>query len=204
MAKSNITRFSKIATDPLRSFRFIADFLVPAEDAGITVFSPELLGVSSDKATVGFTGGFTNISGLSIQTQAIGYREGGFNTTLHQVPGMTQFQPITFQRGTIFGKKEAITWMRGLFAAAQGEGVALNGNTFRCNVDIYVLDHPKAAPSPDMIKNEAKIKFRIHNAWISSLNYSDLSAGDNQILYETMTLVHEGLSVQFAPFDPKF
>lgn len=197
MAKSNITRFSKLATDPLRSFRFIADFIVPSGDPDRGVFSNELLGVASDKATVGFTGGFTNISGLSIQTQSIGYREGGFNTTLHQVPGMTQFQPITFQRGTLFGKKEAITWMRGLFAASSGEGVSLGGKTFRCNVEIYVLDHPVANPSGTLIDNEAKMKFTVHNAWITSLAYSDLNAGDNQLLYETMTLVHEGLSVEF-------
>lgn len=185
MAQSSITRFSKLATDPLRSFRFLADF---RGHGGGTPFSNEI---------IGFTGGFTNISGLSIQTQSIGYREGGFNTTLHQVPGMTQFQPITFQRGTLYGKEEAITWMRGLFAAAAGEGVALGGNTFRCDVDIYVLDHPVAAPTGTLIENEAKMKFTVHNAWITSLAYSDLNAGDNQLLYETMTLVHEGLSVSF-------
>lgn len=186
-AKSNIQRFSKLATDPLRSFRFLAEFSATT-DGG--VFNNEL---------TNFSGGFTNISGLSIQTQSIGYREGGYNTTLHQVPGMTQFQPITFQRGTLFGKKEAIVWMRGLFAAAAGDGVALGGKSFRCNVDIYVLDHPAAdvSDSEDLTTNRAKMKFTVHNAWITSLSYSDLNAGDNQLLYETMTLVHEGLSVKF-------
>ena len=187
-AKSNIQRFSKLATDPLRSFRFLAEFTVSSGDT--RVFSNDL---------VDFSGGFTSISGLSIQTQSIGYREGGYNTTLHQVPGMTQFQPITFQRGTLFGKQEAITWMRGLFGAAAGEGVGLNGGTFRCNVDIYVLDHPAAdvGDQENLITNRSKMKFRVHNAWITSLAYSDLNAGDNQLLYETMTLVHEGLSVEF-------
>jgi phage tail-like protein len=194
MARSNIQRFSKLATDPLRSFRFLADFRIA--DTGEQVFSNQLISGN----TTGFTGGFTSISGLSIQTQSIGYREGGFNTTLHQVPGMTQFQPVTFQRGTLFGKAEAITWMRGLFAAAAGEGVGLNGRSFRCNVDIYVLDHPAAdiSESENMIDNRSKMKFTVHNAWITSLAYSDLNAGDNQLLYETMTLVHEGLSVEFV------
>lgn len=187
-ARSNIQRFSKLATDPLRSFKFLAEFTVSSGDT--RVFNNDL---------VNFSGGFTSISGLSIQTQSIGYREGGYNTTLHQVPGMTQFQPITFQRGTLFGKQEAITWMRGLFGAAAGEGVGLNGGTFRCNVDIYVLDHPTAdvGDQENLITNRSKMKFRVHNAWITSLAYSDLNAGDNQLLYETMTLVHEGLSVEF-------
>lgn len=189
MAQSSISRFSKLATDPLRSFRFLADFRITS--TGEQVFS--------SKVTSGFTGGFTSITGLSIQTQSIGYREGGMNTTLHQVPGMTQFQPITFQRGAIYGKDEAITWMRGLFAASAGEGVSLGGRSFRCNVDIYVLDHPVARPDNDRINgNEYKMKFTVHNAWISSLDYSGLNAADNQLLYETMTLVHEGLTVEFV------
>jgi phage tail-like protein len=195
MATSTINRFSKIATDPIRSFRFVADFRISS--TAEQPFSNKI--ISTGPSGTSFTGGFTNISGLSIQTQSIGYREGGMNTTLHQVPGMTQFQPVTFQRGTIYGKDEAITWMRGLFGAASGQGVGLGGKTFRCDVDIYVLDHPAADISDreDLIANRAKMKFTIYNAWITSLNYSDLNAGDNQLLYETMTLVHEGLSVDF-------
>lgn len=188
MARSTISRFSKLATDPLRSFRFLADFRVTSEAA------------FSDKIVNGFRGGFTSISGLSIQTQSIGYREGGMNTTLHQVPGMTQFQPISFQRGAIYGQDEAITWMRGLFAASAGEGIALNGNTFRCDIDIYVLDHPVAEPTgpgDEIGESEKKMKFTVHNAWITSVSFSDLNAGDNQLMYENMTVVHEGLSVTY-------
>lgn len=189
MAQSSISRFSKLATDPLRSFRFLATF-TPAQD---TLFS--------DKLT-SFTGGFTNISGLSINTQSIGYREGGFNTTLHQVPGMTTFSPVTFQRGTLYLKDEAITWMKGLFTAAAADGVpnAAGNKGFRCNIDIDVLDHPLGANQleGDVLKNAIKMKFKVHNAWITSLSYSDLNAGDSQILFETMQLVHEGLSVSFT------
>lgn len=192
MAQSSISRWSKLATDPLRSFRFLAEF-TPTNGEG----------VFSDKLTK-FSGGFTNISGLNINTQSIGYREGGFNTTLHQVPGMTTFSPITFQRGTIWGQDQAITWMRGLFAAASGDGIQVQaGRSFRVNIDITVLDHPvTAAPlldNNDLLSPKAeKMKFTVHNAWITSLSYSDLNAGDNQILFETMQVVHEGLSVRFV------
>jgi hypothetical protein len=42
------------------------------------------------------------------------------------------------------------------------------------------------------------MKFTVHNAWIQSLSFSDLNASDNQLMYETMSLVHEGLSVDFV------
>jgi phage tail-like protein len=184
MTSSVINRFSTIATDPLRSFRFYAEFTA----AGETQFD--------NKITSGFTGGFTNISGLNITTQSIQYREGGYNTTVHQIPGMTTFSPITLQRGVLAGNDQAITWMRGLFAASSGDGLDTGTNqTFRVNVDIYVMDHPNANATSS---NTPKMKFTVHNAWLTGLNYTDLNANDGSLFFESMQLVHEGLTVAFT------
>lgn len=193
---STLSRFSKLATDPLRNFRFLVNFTVSGDG---NPFSDKILSTSNS-----FIGGFTSVGGLSINTQSISYREGGMNTTLHQVPGMTSFQPITLSRGAIFNNDEAITWMRGLFAAASGEGIPnADGKTFRVNMEIYVLDHPvTGAPllsANDIISEKAyKMKFNVYNAWITSLSYSDLNAQDNQLLFESIQLVHEGLSVSYV------
>jgi phage tail-like protein len=204
---SIINRFSQLATDPLRSFRFYAEFNAAGPDA---TMSTKILTSSSGKlpdkgASSGWIGGFSNISGLSINTQAIQYREGGYNTTVHQVPGMTTFTPVTFQRGVLYGNDQAITWMRGLFAAASGEGIATGKassttKSFRVNVTLYVMDHPNTAAAKDA--NTPRMGFKIHNAWITTLNYTDLNAADGAILFESMTLVHEGLSVFYT--DNKF
>ena len=171
-----------IETDPMRSFRFRANF----KPVGAN-------GVFNDAIT-GFSGGFSSISGLSITTAPILYREGGYNTTIHQIPGMTTFEPITFSRGALFGNDSAITWMRGLFGASAGEGFNVDDSgksAFRCNVTIEVMEHPNAASTT----NTPRLGFYAQNAWISSLNYSGLDAGSNNIMYESMTLVHEGLSI---------
>lgn len=204
---SNIGRWSKIATDPLRNFRFYAEFK-PASN-GTPAFSPKiqtgtgttLEGVASAGRSTGWAGGFTYISGLNITTQNIPYREGGYNTTVHQIPGMTTFSPITFQRGVMYGNDQAITWMRALFAAAAADGLNIqSGKDFRVNVDIFVNDHPNAGTgagsSPD--DNIPKMGFKVHNAWLSQVSYSDLSADSGTLFFETMTLVHEGLSVFFT------
>jgi len=182
--KTIIQRFnSSLATDPLRSFRFYAEF-TPASD-----------GVFSTALTTGWVGGFTSIDGLSISTQAIQYREGGYNTTVHQIPGMTTFSPVTFSRGVLSGNDQAITWMRGLFAASAGEGIAVGANKgFRVNIKIYVQDHPNAT----VTNATTKMAFEVHNAWITGLNYTGLDATNGAILFETMQLVHEGLSVYFT------
>lgn len=187
-AFKTINRWGTIATDPLRSFRFYAEFTATSEAA------------FSSKITSGWTGGFTNISGLNITTQAIQYREGGYNTTVHQVPGMTTFSPVTFQRGLLAGNDQAITWMRGLFAASSGDGLATgSAASFRVNITIYVMDHPNAVGTT----NVPKMGFRIHNAWITGLNYTDLNANDGALLFESMQLVHEGISVFFTDADGK-
>lgn len=202
MPSSIINRFSTIATDPLRNFRFYAEFT----KAGDTEFDSRIVSTSSTSATSagysqGWVGGFTFISGLNISTQSIPYREGGYNTTVHQIPGMTTFVPVTFQRGVLYGNDQAITWMKGLFSAASGEGLNTGANkNFRVNVDIYVMDHPNAGATPGTPAddNKPRLRFRVHNAWISQLSYNELNAGDGGILFETMTLSHEGLSVSFV------
>jgi len=190
MTSSIINRHSTLATDPLRSFRFFAKFEV-AKDGKVF-----------DNKLITWSGGFSSISGLSINTQAIQYREGGYNTTVHQVPGMTTFTPITMQRGVLAGNDQAITWMRGLFAAASGEGIAVGAaagatgaQSFRVNIKVFVADHPNSGPTD---AQKYKMGFKIHNAWITALNYTDLNAADGAILFESMTLVHEGLSVFFT------
>jgi phage tail-like protein len=198
---SAINRFSTLATDPLRSFRFIAVFSDPAAD-GDSVFDKRITSTVSNMpngtsgASTGFIGGFMSITGLNITTQAIQYREGGYNTTVHQIPGMTTFTNITMQRGVLYGNDQAITWMRGLFAAVAGDGITAGtagSKGYRVNIKIYVMDHPN--PAAD---NVPRIGFDIRNAWITQLSYSDLSANEGAILFESLTIVHEGLSVFFT------
>jgi hypothetical protein len=199
MAQSAISRYSKLATDPLRNFRFLVDFRLTG-DVGISGAA------SSQSSFLKFKGGFTSVDGLSMSIDGISYREGGMNTSLHQVPGRVTFQPITLQRGVILGQSEAINWFKQLFAASSGEGIAgIDGTSFRCDMDIYVLDHPVTGSplisASDIISKKAyKMKFIVHNAWISGLSYSGLNASDNALMYENMTLVHEGLSVQLADY----
>ena len=185
---TNLNRFSSIVTDPLRNFKFYVEF---------SSISDSLAGATNPAIVPTVVGGFTSVTGLAINTQSIPYREGGYNTTIHQIPGMTTFSPVTFQRGALTTNTQGLIWMRQLFAAAAGEGINAAGN-FRCNVDIYVLDHPAIKDESDDLVTSAKMRFKLHNAWITTLQYSDLNAGDQNILFEQMTLVHEGLSAGFV------
>jgi phage tail-like protein len=210
MASTTLNTYNaSIPTDPLRGFRFTASFAVAKNGSGNALpFDKRILDATDANTptagvSTGWVGGFTSVSGLSIATQAIPYREGGFNTTVHQIPGMTTFTPVTFTRGVLFGNDQAMTWMRGLFGAAAGEGLSnatgnANLGNFRVDVTINVNQHPNTTPTNDL----PQMQFKVHNAWITALNYTDLDATNGAILFETMQLIHEGLSVSFATTDP--
>ena len=188
---------SSLTTDPLRNFRFLVKF-IPL-DAGVTK-QPGATGVPSL--------GFTSVSGLSVTTDSIPYREGGYNTTFHQIPGQTTFAPVSLQRGVVLGSRQNWDWMRKLFATVQGgpEGTNAGANNFRCDIEIQVLSHPIAGGGSEdgsSAGDHIAQRFYIYNAWITSLAYSDLNAGDNAIFVEQISVVHEGFDVSWGTALPK-
>jgi phage tail-like protein len=194
MANPTINPFSEIKTDPIRNFRFLVQFNPKENVASTPKFDKSL--------------GFVSVSGFGVTVDPIAYREGGYNTTVHQLPGQTSFEPISFTRGQTLGGTQNLQWMRQLFAVVSARSTAGVGKEFRCDIDVTVLSHPNPANTKtanagggradDPWNLHASMKFRIYNAWISSLVYGDLSAGGNGLMVEGMTVVHEGFDVVYA------
>jgi len=201
MARQANARKSQ-TSDPVRNFRFLVKFKPLTPNGGPSDFQPEP------------TVGFTSVSGLSMTTEPIPYREGGYNTTVHQIPGQTTFSPVTFQRGVTIGTRQNYDWTRMLFRAISGGGssdrLIANKSSFRANIQIDVLNHPVPySTSTDFGADnisEAQTgaddlvvaRFNLYNAWPTSIAYSDLNAGDNALVVEQMTVVHEGMSMSWA------
>lgn len=178
-------------SDPTRNFRFLVEFQ-PYEPA------------NHPFKRVNF--GFTSVAGLSMAVESIPYREGGMNTTLHQIPGQATFSPITLTRGVHLGNSQAWRWIKRLFAAVgPANQTGFPAYQFRSSVTIHVLQHPVNMGNDTGVpysigqlasrNDPVAFSVRAYNAWISSLAYSDLNAGDNAIAVEQMTLVHEGLDM---------
>ena len=187
-----INNRSTLLTDPLRNFRFLVTFQ-PHGD-----FAQNSIGLT--QATIGFT----SVSGLSVATDSIPYREGGYNTTVHQIPGQTTFTPLTLQRGVLLGTRQNWDWMRNLFATVTaGNTTRAVDQNFRCDLEIAVLSHPiPGSPNQndttETSNDHVAMRFKVYNAWPTSVAYSDLNAGDNALFVEQMTLVHEGFDVNWA------
>jgi phage tail-like protein len=191
-----INNRSSLETDPIRNFRFLVTFKPLAKGKG-----DQWLPTGG-----GATLGFTSVSGMSVTTDSIPYREGGYNTTVHQIPGQTTFAPISLQRGVILGTDQHWKWMRQLFATVEGGSGAVDiaNNNFRCDLEVAVLSHPIAGSgggggTGTVGDDHVALRFNVYNAWPTSVAYSDLNAGDNAIFVEQVTLVHEGFDLNWAP-----
>jgi phage tail-like protein len=186
---------STLATDPVRNFRFLVTFQ-PLDTGNATL------------QNVSVPIGFTSVSGLAVTTDSIPYREGGYNTTVHQIPGQTSFTPLTLQRGVVLGSKQNWDWMKQMFATVQAGGSTLpTSRNFRCDLEIAVLNHPipsagaNVATGTNTGTEEVAMRFKVYNAWPTTVAYSDINAGDNALYVEQMTLVHEGFDLNWGTVD---
>ena len=203
-----INNRSTIATDPIRNFRFLVRF-VPQTTVSTGAAGGSVATSTWADALSSVKFGFTAVSGMAVTTDSIPYREGGYNTTVHQIPGQTSFAPLTLSRGVILGSDQNWKWMRELFQTVQGATGRAAADNFRCDIVIDVLTHPlstsvsglneiASSASSGTQQDHVSMRFKVYNAWITALAYSDLSAGDNAILVEQMTLVHEGFETSWG------
>jgi phage tail-like protein len=128
----------------------------------------------------GFKIGFTEVTGLDFETQVIEYREG--NSKIYnklKQPGLTKYSDITLKRGTFLGNFEYFQQWQKTFNF-QEESLQ-----FRTTVTIKLLDETH---SPIIV-------WTLANAWPSKIQSTDLKADGNEVAIETMTLVHEGLTM---------
>jgi phage tail-like protein len=130
-----------------------------------------------------FRMGFTEVSGLDFETEVIEYREGSslmYNSS--KQPGRTKYSNVILKRGTFEGDfKFYLEWQKTYYFQ---EGNT-TGSLFRRTVSIKVLNE----------KHKPIITFRLLRAWPCKVQYADLNSESNEVLIESIELVHEGLSI---------
>ena len=116
---------------------------------------------------------FHECSGLDSTIDVIEHREGGDNTTLRKLPGMTKYSNIVLKRG-ITDDKELYDWHL----------KAIEGNVERKNGSIFLLDRAK----------NIKAQWDFVRAWPTKWTGPSLTAEGNDVAIEQLDLAHEGLS----------
>lgn len=120
---------------------------------------------------------FTEVTGLTVETEAIEYR-GGASKEYHKIkmPGMQKFGNITLKRGTFATDNEFYAWWN---------TVKLN-TIERRDLTISLLNE----------NHEPIVVWRIKNAWPLKVQAADLKSDGNEIAIETLELAHEGLVIE--------
>jgi phage tail-like protein len=182
---------ARIATDPLRNFKFT-----------VTI-SPIGRGTANSPAGSPISAGFMSVAGLNVTVSVIAYRAGNMNTTTQKMPGQADFSPVVLSRGVAVGASYELYWLKQLFQVAQGTSSSAYdttgqfpngvGSDFRATIHVGVLGHPITGANAPV-----NAIFKIYNAWPTSVAYSDLDAGANQLLISQMTLAHEGWDLKIA------
>ncbi|MBO3460116.1 phage tail protein [Aetokthonos hydrillicola Thurmond2011] len=121
--------------------------------------------------------GFTDVSGLNVETQPIEYREGNMREySKLQMPGMQKFGSITMKRGTVKGDNDFFKWWN---------TVALN-TIDRRDITISLLNE----------KHEPVVIWKVKNAWPTKVNSTELKSDGNEVAIESIEIVHEGLTIE--------
>ena len=173
-------------TDPMRNFKFQVDLVYPP-----------LHDVLVNMA-------FTNVAGLNMNTEMVPYREGGWNTNFHKLPGQTDFGPLTLIQGIMHARPGMWELAKTMFAVQWGDGTLDATTDFRYTTVIRVLDHPitkgpgsgtnNGSPSSE----GARLAFVLRDCWTGSVAFNDLDAAGNAVLISQMTMHHEGFDVVFG------
>jgi len=121
--------------------------------------------------------GFTEVSGLDVETEVIEYRDGASPEYVKtKMPGMQKFSNITLKRGTFQGDNEFYDWWN---------TVALN-TIERRDITISLLNE----------NHEPVVVWKVKNAWPAKVQSTDLKSDGNETAIESIEVAHEGLTIQ--------
>ena len=120
--------------------------------------------------------GFSEVTGLNQENQAIEYRDGSFREySSIKMPGLRKFSNVTLKRGVIKADNEFFRWL---------STVKLN-QVERRDVVVSLLDE----------KHEPVMTWKIQNAFPVKVEGTGLKASGNEVAIESIEIAHEGLEL---------
>jgi len=125
------------------------------------------------------TAGFSEVSGLTADGDAVDYREGtDAINNVRKLQGLRKFTMIVFKRGYI-QDNELWQWYARIY----------NGQDDRRNGSVILYNEQR----------KAVMRWHFENAWINKIEGPALKAAGNEVAIESMELCHEGLSFELEP-----
>lgn len=115
---------------------------------------------------------FQQCSGFDSSIDVVEHREGGENTTVRKLPGMTKYSNIVLKWG-LTDDTDLYQWHKAV----------IDGTIERKNGSIVLLDRA----------GQEVARWNFVRAWPSKWDGPDLNAEGNDVAIETLELAHEGV-----------
>lgn len=179
---------TRLQSDPVRNFKF----------------QVQLFHSDNTLATELGQMGFMSVDGIAMNTDMVPYREGGWNTNPHKLPGQTDFAPLTMSAGVFHDRPGMWDLAKQMFAVQWGAGTIGFQENFRYDMAVRVLDHPVTrgdAAGTGRSTSGAIMAFAFYNCWTGSVGFNNLDSMGNSILIHQMTVHHEGFETFFGNED---
>jgi phage tail-like protein len=140
-------------------------------------FRVEIAGKAPENSVQAF---FKSASGLKSESEVVPYKEGGLNTTTHQLIGPTKWPNIVLKKG-FTGDSTFITWRDEFLDDSQGRKLERRGGKI-CQLNS---------------KLQVVATWHFVGGWPCKWEGPDFDASKSELSIETIEIAHEGL--RFEP-----
>ncbi len=121
--------------------------------------------------------GFSEVTGLTQENQAIEYRDGSFpEYSSIKMPGLRKFGNVTLKRGIVKADNEFFQWL---------STIKLN-QVERRDIVVSLLNE----------NHEPVMTWKVQNAFPVKVEGPGLKASGNEVAIESIEIAHEGLELQ--------
>jgi len=144
-----------------------------------------------------YVAGVSKVSSLKRTTEVVKYREGGDPSSSRKMPGRTEFEPITLERG-VTHDTEFEKWANKVWNFGSGLGAEVSLKDFRKDIIIELYNEA----------GQLVIAYRVFRCWVSEFQaLPDLDANANAVAIAHLKLENEGWERDTSvtePAEPSF
>ncbi len=126
--------------------------------------------------------GVSKMTALKRTTEVVKHREGGDPSTSRKMPGRTEYEPITMERG-VTHDTDFEQWANKVWFHEGGLGGEVSLKDFRRDITIEILNEAGVVA----------VRYFIYGAWVSEYQaLPDLDANANAVAIEHLKIEHHG------------
>jgi phage tail-like protein len=140
-----------------------------------------------------YVAGISKVSALKRSTKVVEHREGGDPSTSRKMPGRTEFEAITLERG-LTHDLAFVQWANKVWNYGAGLGKEASLKDFRKDITIEMYNEA----------GQVALVFNVYRCWVSEFTaLPDLDANGEAVAIQTIQLQNEGWEQDFAEKEPK-